>query len=185
MIICYGSPRKLTQDHFHPWQGQHFISSRVDIYYGYSLPFLPLQDFGQHSWRLKETDQHRTKNTTNTVLDEGLDFTAVHSVHGICESYHKIHSPEYTGLVEKLNGLLKVQLRHELEVDTYKWWNAIFQTIFLWVVGLEFLFLRWGVNHYKTNSWSSIQLSTMATAQFLKTSCVTRIADKKKKKNQL
>lgn len=47
--------------------------------------------------------------------------------HGIHWSYHVSHHPEATGLIEEWNGLLKMQLQHQLGRNTLQGWGNVLQ----------------------------------------------------------
>ena len=82
------------------------------------------------------------RNNTEDRLCAKDGTTCRHMSNGTHGSYHKTYCPEYAGLIQQLNGLSEVLMRHQLEDYALKRWDAIFQDISLQSVGIEFLVPR-------------------------------------------
>lgn len=97
-----------------------------------------VQDLGQHKVYSVSAIQNRV--LLNTALNHRPHFTTnmVHEIHGF---YNKMHYSKYTGLLELLNGFLKVQLKHQFKDNALKRWDANLRDISLSLetVGLELL----------------------------------------------
>lgn len=87
---------------------------QTTIYGATELSYLPLWNFTQHGFWLK-----------NSVLSQRSE--TVSYAHGIERSYHVSYYPEGAGLIEWWDGLLKTQVQHPLGGSILMGWSRGFQ----------------------------------------------------------
>lgn len=106
------------------WRGKIFLLTRTYIL-GMDLPSLPTMLKPVSPWHYPPP-WHSTLNAS----DQGTHFIAKEMyqcahMYWINESYHILHHPEMSRLIERQNGLLKAKLWCQLGDKTLKEWDSV------------------------------------------------------------